>query len=218
MKKRKLKGYVLPAFYVLILAVMTFGISLLSKNLLDKKVENDEHYNYTMSVFDETENKEGENQEAPVITVKKPFTSEKVTIAKEFYNKDDTEENQTKALIFYENTYMPNTGILYESDEEFDCVSILDGKVKSIEKNEILGNVISIENTNKITSVYYTHGEPKVNVGDTIKMGDIVAKSGQSKLQTEKNQTLLFEIYMDNILVNPNTVYDKNITEINESH
>lgn len=214
MKKRKLKKYVLPTIYLMILGIMTFSITVLSKNLLEKKEEKDNHYNYTMSVFNESEDKPSEENEN-TIKVTKPFTSEKVTVAREFYNKDDEAENQSKALIFYENTYMPNTGILYESDEEFDCIAIMNGKIKDIKQDEILGNVITVENTTKMTTIYYTHGETKVNVGDTVKMGDIIAKSGETKLQTEKPQTLLFEVYMDGILVNPNTIFEKDINELN---
>lgn len=214
MKKRKLKKYVLPTVYLLVLGIMTISITVLSKNLLEKKDAKDEPYNYTMSVFNESEDKEPEETETK-IKVTKPFTSEKVTVAKEFYNKEDAAETQTKALIFYENTYMPNTGVLYESDEEFDCVAVMEGKIKDIKQDEILGNVITVENTKKMTTIYYTHGEAKVMVGDTVKMGDIIAKSGESKLQTEKPQTLLFEVYLDGILVNPNTIFEKDINELN---
>ncbi len=215
MKKRKLKKYVLPTCYLLIVGLFAFGITVLGKNLLDKKVESDEHYNYTMSVFNESETPENEETQKELDSIQKPFASEKVTVAKEFYNKEDTEENQAKALIFFENTYMPNTGILYESDEEFDCLAVAEGKIKDIKTDEILGNVITVEHTNKLTTVYYTYGEAKVNVGDAVKTGDVLAKSGESKLQTEKKQTLLFETYMDGVLINPNNVFDKNISELN---
>jgi len=215
--KRKLKWYVLPALYLIVLGVMAFGITVLSRNLLKKESTTDDHYNYTMSVFGETEDKQTEstNNESTETKIQKPFTSEKVTVAKEFYDKNDTAENQTKALIFYENTYMPNTGILYESEEEFDCLAILDGTIKDIKKDEILGNVITVEHQGNITSIYYTHGETSKNVGDTVKMGETVAKSGESKLETEKPQTLLFEVYMNGTLVNPNTIFEKNISELN---
>lgn len=211
MKKRKLKGYVLPTIYLMILGVMAFGITFLSKNLLNKQVKEDEHYNYTMSVFNE--NEEGEEQEVneqkenKSIAIK-PFTNENVKIAKEFYSKEDTEENQQKSLIFYENTYMPNTGILYESDEVFDVVASIDGIVKDIKEDEILGTHLTIE-SNEITTIYYTLGETKVKVGDTIKKGSIIATSGESKLITEKKQTLLFEVYKNGTLINPNTILEK---------
>lgn len=220
MKKRKLKGYVLPTIYLLVLGVMAVGITFLSKNLLDQNIENDEHYNYTMSVFNESE--EPTNEEEPPETPNsseekpvKPFTSETVSIAKGFYDKNDTEENQQNALIFYENTYMPNTGILYENEEVFDVVATLDGSIKDIKEDEILGTVLTVENTSKVTTIYYALGETKVKVGDTVKKGDVLATSGTSKLVTNKSQTLLFEVYINGILTNPNTFFEKNIEELN---
>lgn len=219
MKKRKLKGYVIPTIYLLVLGVMAIGITMLSKNLLDKNVENDEHYNYTMSVFNEDEetiNNQPTTEENQIETkVMKPFTSESVTIAKNFYNKEDTTENQQNSLIYYENTYMPNTGILYENDEVFDVIAVMDGKVTDIKTDEILGTVLTMENTNKLTTIYYTLGETKVKVGDTVTMGAVIATSGESKLETAKKQTLLFEAYIDGNLTNPNTLFEKNVSELN---
>ena len=84
MKKRKFKKYVIPTCFLIFVGLMSFGITVLSKNLLDKKIERDEHYNYTMSVFNESE--DTELKEAEKIVVQKPFTSDNVSIAKEFYS------------------------------------------------------------------------------------------------------------------------------------
>ncbi len=217
MKKRKFKKYVLPTMYLMIIGVMTLGITFLTRSLQEKKVENDEHYNYTTSVFNESEKEENTTtkNEPTKEVVEKPFISEKVKVSKEFYSKEDTIENQQNALILYENTYMPNTGILYESEEVFDVLSVMDGTVKDILEDEILGKVLKIENSSKITTMYYTLGEIKVNVGDTVKKGQIIATSGNSLLQESQKQTLLFEVYMDGVLINPNNLYDKNIDELN---
>ncbi len=216
MKKRKLKGYVLPTLYLVVLAMMVVGITFLSKSLLENQVSEDENYNYSTSVFEETDDKPVNNEvnteEAKIV---RPYTSDQVSVAKDFYNREESAENQENALIFYENTYMPNTGILYESDEAFDVVAIMDGTVKEIKEDEILGQVITIENNTKLTSIYYTLGEIKVNKGDKVTRSQVIATSGTSKLQTNKPQTLLFETYIDGVLTNPNTLFDKNISELN---
>ncbi len=216
MKKRKLRGYVLPTIYLLVLGVMAFGITLLSQNLLENQEMQDDNYNYSMSVFDEKEeetNNNTEEKKEEVVAVK-PFTSDKVSVSKEYYNKDETAENQEKALIYYENTYMPNTGILYESDEKFDVVAIMDGTVKEIKTDEILGSVMTIEHSNKLTSIYYTLSDITVKKGDKVTIGQTIAKSGQSKLQTSKKETLLFETYLNGTLINPNNIFQKNINEL----
>ena len=55
----------------------------------------------------------------------------------------------------------------------------------------------------------------KVNKGDKVTRSQVIATSGTSKLQTNKPQTLLFETYIDGVLTNPNTLFDKNISELN---
>ncbi len=209
MRKRKLRGFVLPTLYLMVLGVMAFGITMLSRNLMNKKVENDDYYNYSMSVFNETESDEPvmeEKEDANKVIA--PFDSYSVGIEKEFYNKDATEEEQQASLIYYEGIYMPNTGILYSSGEEFEVLAILDGTVKEVKKDEILGNVVTIEHENNLTTIYYTLEDIKVNNGDTVKQGDIIAKSGSSKLQTSKPYTLLFETYQEGNLVNPNSILE----------
>mgnify|MGYP005792871469 FL=1 len=217
MKKRKLKGYVLPAIYFVVLGVMIVSITFLSQSLLEKQKMNDEDYNYSTSVFEESEN-DPTNTEVDTTTeikIVRPYTSDKVTVTKEFYNKDESVENQEKALIFYENTYMPNTGILYGSDEKFDVIAILNGTVKEIKEDEILGQMITIECDNKITAVYYTLGEIKVNEGDQITQNQVIATSGTSNIDSSKAESLLFETYIDGVLTNPNNLFDKSISEIN---
>ena len=217
MKKRKLKGCVLPAIYFVVLGVMVVSITFLSQSLLEKQKMNDEDYNYSTSVFEESEN-DPANTEVDTtneIKIVRPYTSDKVTITKEFYNKDESTENQEKALIFYENTYMPNTGILYGSDEKFDVIAILNGTVKEIKEDEILGQMITIECDNKITAVYYTLGEIKVNEGDQITQNQVIATSGTSNIDSSKAESLLFETYIDGVLTNPNNLFDKSISEIN---
>ncbi len=217
MKKRKLKGYVLPTIYFVILGIMVVSITFLSQSLLEKQQQNDEDYKYSTSVFEESENDptNSEGNTTNEIKIVRPYTSDKVTVTKEFYNKDESVENQEKALIFYENTYMPNTGILYGSDEKFDVIAILNGTVKEIKEDEILGQMITIECDNKITAVYYTLGEIKVSEGQQITQNQVIATSGTSNIDSSKAESLLFETYIDGVLTNPNNLFDKNISEIN---
>ena len=215
MKKRKLKKFVLPTLYLMILGIMAASITFLSKNLLDTTVEEDEYYNYSMSVFNDEEEPTTETGETPKdVKVSQPYTSDKVSIAKEYYDTTGSTETQEKALIYYGGTYMPNTGILYESDEAFDVVAIMDGTVKDIKEDEILGTVMTIENSSKLTTIYYTLGETKVSVGDTVTQNEVIATSGTSSLETAKQNTLLFETYVDGILTNPTTVFEKSISEL----
>ena len=217
MKQRKLKGYVLPTIYAITLVMMIISIAFLSQNLLASQEErnpiNSEPVFDEQSVINETTEEQTTNE----VTIAMPYTSDKVSVAKDYYNREDDSENQEKSLIFYENTYMPNTGILYESDEAFDVVTILDGTIKEVKEDEILGKMVSIEHENGIISTYYTLGEIKVSAGDQVKQNDIIATSGTSKLNINKQSSLLLEIYIDGNLTNPNTIFNKKVSEITES-
>ena len=217
MKQRKLKGYVLPTIYAITLVMMIISIAFSSQNLLASQEErnpiNSEPVFDEQSVINETTEEQTTNE----VTIAMPYTSDKVSVAKDYYNREDDSENQEKSLIFYENTYMPNTGILYESDETFDVVTILDGTIKEVKEDEILGKMVSIEHENGIISTYYTLGEVKVSAGDQVKQNDIIATSGTSKLNINKQSSLLLEIYIDGNLTNPNTIFNKKVSEITKS-
>lgn len=217
MKQRKLKGYVLPTIYAITLVMMIISIAFLSQNLLASQEErnpiNSEPVFDEQSVINETTEEQTTNE----VTIAMPYTSDKVSVDKDYYNREDDSENQEKSLIFYENTYMPNTGILYESDETFDVVTILDGTIKEVKEDEILGKMVSIEHENGIISTYYTLGEVKVSAGDQVKQNDIIATSGTSKLNINKQSSLLLEIYIDGNLTNPNAIFNKKVSEITKS-
>ncbi len=212
MKKRKLRNYVLPTIYLLCLCILAIGITFFSKSLMkEEPPSTNEHYEYTMNVFDEEQQ---EPQPSETTKVSKPYIGESVTIEKDFYKEEDTAENQEKSLIYYQNTYMQNTGILYASDNVFDVIASIDGRIKEIKKDEILGTVLTLEGQNNTVCTYYTLGDVKVKVNDEVKQNDIIATSGQSEIDTTK-QTLLFEVYLNGILTNPNTFFEKNNNELN---
>ena len=148
-----------------------------------------------------------EVQKEVVTKAIKPYTDENVTISKYYYSKEDDSTRQQQSLIKYENIYMPNTGILYSSDKEFSIVATLDGKIASIKEDKILGNIIEIEHTNGIVTRYQSIKNVNVNIGDTVKQGDIVALSGPNKLENEKENCLHFEVYQNGNLINPANFY-----------
>ena len=212
MKRRYLKRYVISIIYIIVLGIMATSITMLSKNLLRKKAEYDNYHNYTTTVF-------AEDEPLPVIEqidvkVSVPYQGEGINVLKDFYSKDDEESVQENSLIYYANTYMPNTGILYGSANTFDVIAIMDGTVKEIKEDEILGKVITIEHNNRLTSVYYSLGEIKVKENDQVTIGQVIASSGTSLLETKEPNTLLIETYLDGKITNPNSIFNRNIKEL----
>lgn len=206
MTRKKLKDWVIPALGLFVLIGALFLYYLLGNILNDNLVP--ENTYVTETLLDNTidVNKEIEKK------IIKPYTSDKVSISKYYYNSSSEEKRQEQSLIRYENIYMPNTGILYSSDEEFDVVSSLDGKVTSIKKDDILGNIIEIEHENNIITIYQSVKNVNVKIGDTVKQGDQIALSGPNKLENEKDNCLHFEVYKEGTLINPEEFYNLELT------
>lgn len=207
MTKIKLKDWVIPTLGVIVLCG-----ALLSYYLIGSII----NYNFdpekdlvTDAIIDVTQEVQNEIETKAI----KPFNNDQVSISKNYYSYDDEEKVQENSLIQYENIYMPNTGILYSSDNEFDIIAVLDGKITSIKTDDILGTIVEVEHENNIISIYQSVKDVKFNIGDTVKQGDIIAKSGSNKLNNEKENCLHFETYKDGNLINPENFYNLDLTE-----
>ena len=209
MKRKKLKKSVKIVLGVLIVVIMSLSIILLSNNTT-KQVYAPKDYVYVNDyIFD--------NYSPTISTeesIKKPYNSNKVSIYKNYYEKDDTDENQQKSIIYHENIYMQNSGVDYTSDEQFDVISSLSGEVTNITDDSLLGKTVEVKNTNEIIVLYQSLGEVFVKKGDTISQGQIIAKSGVCKLNEEVKNGLHFEIYVNGSVVNPEKTYNKQLKEI----
>lgn len=213
MKKRKLKGFVLPTVYVLVIGVLFISITFLG-NALQSQINYDDDLSVNaLKEEDATPviKNEEDVQEAKLV---KPFTSEKVSVSKSYYSKEDDEKTQQNSLVYYEQTYLQNSGILYSADEAFDVVSVYDGTVTNISEDEILGNVVEITHNSNLKTVYYSLGEITVAKDDVITSGTIIGKSGDNLLDDEKENCLLFEVYYNGNTIDPDEFYTMDITKL----
>jgi stage II sporulation protein Q len=209
MTKKRLKDWVIPTLALFVAGGALFLYYMIGCILNDELVPED-----IMFVNILKENQETiEVQKEVTNTVVKPYTDESVTISKYFYSKEDDEARQQRSLIKYENIYMPNTGILYSSDKEFNVIAVLDGKISSIKEDEILGNIIEVEHSNNIVTIYQSVKNVSVKIGDTVKQGDIIALSGSNKLENEKDNCLHFEVYQEGNLINPENFYNLDLSK-----
>ena len=204
-KKLVLKPFVIPTVYTV------FVLTLLVSLFFSVKVEKDkENLTYVSKIiFDDY---------VPVINTEdkivRPYVSDKVSIDSDYYDYKANDEDQTKSIILYENTYIQNTGINYKADEAFDVVSILDGEVIEVKEKELLAKTITIKHSNDIISVYQSLGEVKVKVGDKVTTGQIIGTSGSCDLIKNSANNLHFELYANGNIVNPNEFFDKKLGEI----
>ncbi|WP_307149043.1 M23 family metallopeptidase [Robertmurraya andreesenii] len=142
-----------------------------------------------------------------------------VVIQKEFYDFDGPEEKQEAALVSYNNSYRPNTGIdiTMENGETFDVLAALSGKVTSVREDALLGNVIEIEHDKGIVTQYQSVTDIGVKVGDQVEQGHILAKAGKSLYNEEAGTHLHFEIRKDGVAVNPIDYFNKPLSALQEA-
>lgn len=209
MKQRKLKGYVLPTLYVIILMFIFGTVSLVSTLM-----QSNPNYLYAMPVLKNISATPVINVDSPQSGAIRPYVSTNIKIANSFYDVEATPEEQQNALIYYENTYMKNTGVMYTSDDEFDVIMVLDGKIINIKDDEVLGKYVEVEHNTNLRTIYYSLKDVNVKVGDELKQGEIIGKSGENKISDAKNN-MLIEVYYNGTLINPESFYSMDISKLN---
>ena len=211
MNKTKLKNLTVPAIYLV--ALLVFGTSMyLVQRIVNKQTfETNEDMEY---VDKEIVN---DNIYVPVVVetniITKPFLNETVSISKNFYDYNKTPEEQENSIIFYENTYMQNSGVSYVLKESFQVVSILDGTVIEVTNNEILGTTIKVRHENDLVSTYQSLSEVNVKADDQITRGQVIGTSGTCKLYNS-DSNLHFELTYQGKNVNPEEYYNKSTDEL----
>lgn len=157
-------------------------------------------------------------EEMPVVNTQKvlarPYLDSDIKILKGFYDYNADENSQQNSLIYYENTYLPNSGISYGKDDSFDVVAIYDGTVTSISQDNLLGTVVTVTHSNNVISIYQSLSEIEVQENQVINQGDIIGKSGVCNIEKDLNNHLHFELIVSGKVVNPELYYDKKIEEL----
>ena len=206
--KRRLKKPVIYALYALSFVTIIGTIYMLEMISSPSKLDDNSTYVDDVIIEDEV----------PVVNtrniISRPYLVDDIVIARYFYDYQGSEEEQKNSLIYYENTYIPNSGVDYQSKETFDVVSILDGKVTKVEENNLLGKIIEVTHENNLISVYQSLSETLVVEGDNVLQGQIVGKSGQSNISTDLGNHLHFELIHNSKNVNPEDYYDKQLGEL----
>lgn len=210
MKTKRLKGFVLPTVYVMVIGVLFVSISYLGQ-LLQSNVE---YSNMAVSALKENITPVIKNEDVSNKSILKPFASEKVSVSKSFYNMQDDETKQQNSLVYYEKTYLQNSGILYTSEEVFDVINTFDGTVTKVSKDEILGNYVEVTHNTDLKTVYYSLSEINVKVDDEVKAGTIIGKSGDNMLENETDNCLLFEVYQSGNAIDPEKYYSMSLDDL----
>lgn len=212
---KSVKKIFVPSIY-LIAILSVVGCILLTIMSINKYLTGSEKFDYSINGLIDNEVKpvQGEDNTKNNVKVIKPFRNEKVTIGRGFYDFEGEQTNQEKSIIFYENTYMQNSGVDYVSDEVFDVISVLAGKVISVDTDEVLGNIVKIEHDKNIITTYQGIDKVALKVGDVISQGTIVGVSGKSLVNSNYTTSLHFEVNYKGELIDPEKFYSLNVNEL----
>lgn len=211
MKSKKLRSFVLPTVYIMVISVLFISISFLANNLS----HNIEYGNMSVSTLDDNTTPVIKNEENILQSIiEKPYVSSNVSISKSFYDMTDDAKKQEDSLVYYQNTYLQNSGVLYESTDPFDIKASYDGKVTNVSQDDILGNYIEITHNENLKTVYYSLSEVTIKKDDVVLSGDVIGKSGTNKLNNDSKNSLLFEVYHNGVAIDPEDFYNMNIDDL----
>lgn len=204
-KKLVLKPFAIPILYTIFAALVITGLLSTIPVIDDEKTP----VYVSRSILDEY---------IPVINTYeevliRPYSNNDVVVSKNYYGFGKSNDTQVNSIIVHDNTYIQNTGINYESDNEFEVVSVLDGEVIDVDVKELLGNTITIRHDNNIISVYQSLKEAYVKKGDTINIGQVIGVSGNCEMMNTKENNLHFELYVNGVVVDPDEYYDKEVSK-----
>lgn len=209
--KYKPKSYVVPTIYLLILFIITAAVYFTKKNYEELETKN-EYGNITFvssGIF---------NRSIPIINVvdyiHHPYGDLDIKIARYYYNESDDLEKKTKSIVYYDNTYMPNTGIDYTYADVFDVLAIYEGTIIDIIDDELLGKTVKIRHNNEVISVYQGLGTIDVSKGDMVFEGQKIGTSGTSKINKDLGNHLHLEIYKNGSTIDPLICFDKTLGDI----
>ena len=190
MKRLKLRAYVLPA------VILVVAILLLLNGVTKPPIE--ENYTYVSNTILE-ESLPVMNEKTMIIN---PYLDQGVTVGKEYYDYKGESTHQEKSIVYYDGTYMQNSGVDFISNNVFEVVSILPGTVTDVKEDELLGKIVEIKH-DKYVALYQSLSEVSVKKGDVIFQGQSIGKSGTNELDKAIGNHLHFELSYDGNIVNP---------------
>lgn len=204
-KVLKINGFVLPVLYVMLFTGIFFTTLAVSSSLKNK-------------VTNEAQEKivEDSPKTEEVIKVEDnnmlyPYTDNNVKVIREYYDYTATKEEGKNAIVYYNGTYMQNTGLDFGLENPFDVVSVLKGTVADVKDDENIGKIITIKHDNNFVSTYESLSDVSVKKGDVVDKGVVIGKSGTNKIDASLGNHLHFELYYGGELVNPKLYLGKTV-------
>ena len=209
MRKEKI-SLVIPTIYLVVLFLITTLVYFTKKAFTSYEEIGLDNITYVSNnIF---------NRSIPIVnipdTIKSPIVESSASIVRYFYEEESDIGRKEKSIVYYEGTYMPNTGIDYVNSNVFDVLAVYDGTVVDVLDDELLGKTVKIRHNGELISVYQGIDNIELKKGDVVFTGEKIATSGKSKINKDLGESLHFEIYKDGITINPEKCINKKIGDI----
>jgi stage II sporulation protein Q len=197
---------------MLLVAVLDIGFASVATR------GNDEDINHNQQV---TVTPETPEEDEPVVVVEdeklsKPFVVDAI-IKTYYFDMNDTSKNQENALIYYNGMYTPSTGVDYFlNNSTFDVISAFSGVVTEKKVDPLYGATLYIksDDNSSLVAMYSSLSDIKVNVGDKVEQGQVIAKAGSNTINSSMGNHLNFSLLKNNKTINPLNYYLKLIKDI----
>jgi len=213
------KRWVYPAVYILAAAIILSSFLWFQSRDEDSKDENpvgyEEHSGRGQRDGEAVETGTNvENFKWPVSNVNE------VEVVTPFYDAAKSAEEQEAAILYYGNSFQPNTGIAIraKNGETFNVLAAMSGQVKLVEQDSVLGNIVVIEHADGIETRYQALSEVLVKKGDKVNQGQVIGKAGQSLINQDAGIHVHFEIRNNDVPVNPLDYFEKSLTTLQDAN
>ncbi|MEH7387964.1 peptidoglycan DD-metalloendopeptidase family protein [Bacillus sp. JJ1521] len=142
-----------------------------------------------------------------------------IQVFREFYDAEASAEKQEAALVVYNNIYSPNKGIdiVAKDGKAFEVVASLAGTVTRAEKDPLHGNVVEIEHTDGVVTMYQSLADLKVAKGDVVEQGEVLGMAGENQYDTEAAIHVHFEIRNNGVAIDPIKYFGQSVTTLENS-
>lgn len=157
------------------------------------------------------------NPSTPVVIEEKllkPFNVN-ANVERYFFDITDPAETQELSILEYKGKYTPSLAMEYTyNNTKFDIVAAFSGVVTERKVDPLYGYMLYIKNDDGLTAVYGSLSDIKVNVGDNVKQGDVIAKAGTNTIDANLNNHLHFALMKSGKVLNPNKYYSQTLKNV----
>ncbi len=220
LRKVSRKRWIYPAVYLCVAALIMSGVLWMEKGNGGQNAQNTPNASSNNTAFPKVAKK---NPDAVSVNttnkelLKWPVANKsQITIGQKFYDPNSSEADQVAALVNYDNTYAPNTGInLVANDKKsFDVTAALSGTVIEAKKDSLLGYVVEIEHNNGVNTLYESLAAIDVKKGDHVDQDQLLGQAGTDSYNKEAGTHLHFEVRKNGVPVNPTMFWNKQTTAV----